>query len=181
MGTDLGRARVVSEAIAQGARASFTGICPPSRTVKMPPNGTPLNPCAEFENVSLENKAEFSMADPKAHDGYNALPLGGVWAQAPYLHNGSVPTLYHLLVPSERPTVFMKGRLDYDKKLVGYAWDLGPVAGHEEGYRFDTAAFPALSNRGHDKNRTDGDNTWKLDWSGDKSGAMAIIEYLKTR
>src|ERR1700694_4819378 len=54
---------------------------------------------------------------------YNALPLGGVWAQAPYLHNGSVPTLYHLLVPSERPTVFMKGRLDYDKKLVGYAWD----------------------------------------------------------
>jgi mono/diheme cytochrome c family protein len=82
MGTDLGRARVVSEAIAQGARASFTGICPPSRTVKMPPKGTPLNPCAEFENVSLENKAEFSMADPKAHDGYNALPLGGVWAQA---------------------------------------------------------------------------------------------------
>ncbi len=181
MGTDLGRARVVSEAIAQGARASFTGICPPSRTVKMPPNGTPLNPCAEFENVSLANKAEFAMADPKAHDGYNALPLGGVWAQAPYLHNGSVPTLYHLLVPSERPTVFMKGGLDYDKKLVGYAWDLGPAAGREEGYRFDTAAFPALSNRGHDKNRMDRDKTWKLDWSDDKSGAMAIIEYLKTR
>jgi len=181
MGTDLGRARVVSEAIAQGARASFTGICPPSRTVKMPPNGTPLNPCAEFENVSLENKAEFAMADPKAHDGYNALPLGGVWAQAPYLHNGSVPTLYHLLVPSERPMVFMKGRLDYDKKLVGYAWDLGLASGREEGYRFDTAAFPALSNRGHDKNRMGGDKIWKLDWSDDKSGAMAIIEYLKTR
>ena len=63
MGTDLGRARVVSEAIAQGARASFTGICPPSRTVKMPPSGTPLNPCAEFENVSLENKAE--LIDPQ--------------------------------------------------------------------------------------------------------------------
>ena len=75
----------------------------------------------------------------------------------------------------------MKGRLDYDKKLVGYAWDLGPAAGREEGYRFDTAAFPALSSRGHDKNRMDGDKTWKLDWSDDKSGAMAIIEYLKTR
>jgi mono/diheme cytochrome c family protein len=180
MGTDLGRARVVSEAIAQGARATFTGICPPSKTVKMPPNGTPLNPCAEFDNVSLENKAEFAMADPKAHDGYNALPLGGVWAQAPYLHNGSVPTLYHLLVPSERPRVFMKGRLDYDKQLVGYDWDLG-AARHEEGYRFDTAAFPPLSNKGHDKNRMDVDKTWKLDWSDDKAGALAIIEYLKTR
>jgi len=181
MGTDLGRAHVVSEALAQGARATFTGICPPSKTVKMPPNGTPLNPCAEFDNVSLENKAEFAMADPKAHDGYNALPLGGVWAQAPYLHNGSVPTLYHLLVPRERPTVFMKGRLDYDKKLVGYAWDLG-AAGREEGYRFDTAAFPPLSNKGHDKNRMEeGGRTWKLDWSDDKAGALAIIEYLKTR
>ncbi len=181
MGTDLGRARVVSEALAQGARALFTGICPPSRTVKMPPNGTPLNPCAEFENVSLENKAEFAMADPKTHDGYNALPLGGVWAEAPYLHNGSVPTLFHLLVPSERPKVFMKGRLDYDKKLVGYAWDIGQAPGLEAGYRFDTAAFSALSNTGHDKNIMEGNKTLKLDWSDDKASAMAIVEYLKTR
>jgi hypothetical protein len=131
--------------------------------------------------VSLENKAELAMADPKTHDGYNALPLGGVWAQAPYLHNGSSPTLYHLLVPSERPKAFMKGRLDYDKKLVGFSWDIGPVAGREEGYRFDTAAFPALSNKGHDKDVVEGGKTLKLDWSDDKAGAMAIVEYLKTR
>jgi mono/diheme cytochrome c family protein len=181
MGTDLGRARVVSEAIAQKARAGFTGICPPSKTVYMPPDGTPLNPCAEFENVSLENKAEFAMADPKAHDGYNALPLGGIWAEAPYLHNGSVPTLFHLLVPSERPKVFMKGRLDYDQKLAGYAWDNGQAPGREEGYRFDTAAFPALSNKGHDKNIMEGNKTLKLDWSDDKASAMAIVEYLKIK
>jgi len=181
IGTDHGRARVVSEAIAQRARLGFTGICPPSRVVEMPPTRKRVKPCAEFEHVSLENKAELAMADPKTHDGYNALPLGGVWAQAPYLHNGSAPTLYHLLVPSERPKAFMKGRLDYDKKLVGFSWDIGPAAGREEGYRFDTAAFPALSNKGHDKDVVEGGKTLKLDWSDDKAGAMAIVEYLKTR
>src|SRR5439155_24742141 len=39
--------------------------------------------------------------------GYAATPLTGVWANFPYLHNGSVPTLHHLLGPvSERPTIF---------------------------------------------------------------------------
>ncbi|HSH76310.1 MAG TPA: hypothetical protein VLA09_11550, partial [Longimicrobiales bacterium] len=39
--------------------------------------------------------------------GYAATPLTGVWANFPYLHNGSVPTLYHLLGPvSERPRIF---------------------------------------------------------------------------
>ncbi|HXN88119.1 MAG TPA: cytochrome C, partial [Methylocella sp.] len=180
IGTDPGRARVVSETIAQGARLSFRGICPPAKIVEMPPAGEQIKPCAEFEHVSLENKAELAMADPKAHDGYNALPLGGAWAQAPYLHNGSVPTLFHLLVPSERPNVFMKGRLDYDKKLVGFAWDISQVPGREEGYRFDTAAFPALSNKGHDKNAVEDGKTLKLDWSDDEAGAMAIVEYLKT-
>ena len=40
-------------------------------------------------------------------EGYAATPLTGVWANYPYLHNGSVPTLYHLLGPvSERPAIF---------------------------------------------------------------------------
>ncbi|MGQ0446029.1 MAG: cytochrome C [Beijerinckiaceae bacterium] len=181
IGTDPGRARVVSETMAQGARLSFTGLCPPSKVVEMPPAGEKIKPCAEFEQVSLENKAEFAMADPKAHDGYNALPLGGVWAQAPYLHNGSVPTLFHLLVPSERPKVFMKSRLDYDKILGGFSWDDNQVPGREEGYRFDTAAFPAFTNKGHDKNGVEDGKPYKLDWSDDKAGAMAIVEYLKTR
>lgn len=147
----------------------------------MPPVGVPVKPCAEFEHVSLENKAELAMLDPKEHDGYNALPLGGVWAQAPYLHNGSVPTLYHLLIPRERPNVFMKSRLRYDKKLVGFSWDISQTSGREEGYRFDTIAFPALSNKGHDKNVVEDGKILKLDWSDDKTGATAIVEYMKTR
>ncbi|MGJ0451717.1 MAG: c-type cytochrome [Methylocystis sp.] len=181
LGTDLGRARVVSDIIAKNARDSFTKICPPARVVEMPPSGDRIAPCAKFEGVSLENRADVSMADPKAHDGYNALPLGGVWAQAPYLHNGSVPTLYHLLVPRERPAIFIKSRLDYDKKLVGFSWEVPQTLMRDEGYRFDTTAFPALSNKGHDKDVIEDGKTLKLNWSDDIPGAMAIVEYLKTK
>ncbi|RNJ50967.1 c-type cytochrome [Methylocystis hirsuta] len=180
LGTDLGRARVVSDIIAKNARDSFTKICPPTRIVEMPPSGDRIAPCAKFEGVSLENRADVSMADPATHEGYNALPLGGVWAQAPYLHNGSVPTLYHLLVPRERPAVFVKSRLDYDKKLVGFSWEPAQTLSRE-GYRFDTTAFPALSNKGHDKDVIEDGKTLKLDWSDDVDGAMAIVEYLKTK
>ncbi|WP_041926831.1 c-type cytochrome [Methylocystis sp. SC2] len=180
LGTDLGRARVVSDTIARNARDSFTKICPPARVVEMPPAGDRIAPCAKFEGVSLENRADVAMADPKAHEGYNALPLGGVWAQAPYLHNGSVPTLYHLLVPRERPAVFVKSRLDYDKKLVGFAWEPAQTLSRE-GYRFDATSFPALSNKGHDKDVVEDGKTLKLDWSDDVAGAMALVEYLKTK
>lgn len=180
LGTDLGRARVVSDIIAKNARDSFTKICPPTRVVEMPPSGDRIAPCAKFEGVSLENRADVSMADPATHEGYNALPLGGVWAQAPYLHNGSTPTLYHLLVPRERPAVFIKSRLDYDKKLVGFSWEPAQKLSRE-GYRFDTTSFPALSNKGHDKDVVEDGKTLKLDWSDDVPGAMAIVEYLKTK
>lgn len=180
LGVDLGRARVVSDSIAKNARDSFTRICPPARVVEMPPSGERIAPCAKFEGVSLENRADVSMADPATHEGYNALPLGGVWAQAPYLHNGSVPTLYHLLVPRERPAVFIKSRLDYDKKLVGFSWEPAQALSRE-GYRFDTTSFPALSNKGHDKDVVEDGKSLKLDWSNDVAGAMAIVEYLKTK
>ncbi len=180
LGTDLGRAHVVSDTIAKNARDSFSRICPPTRVVEMPPAGDRVAPCAKFEEISLENRADVSMADPATHEGYNALPLGGVWAQAPYLHNGSVPTLYHLLVPRERPAVFIKSRLDYDKKLVGFSWEPAQTLSRE-GYRFDTTSFPALFNKGHDKDVVEDGKTLKLDWSDDIPGAMAIVEYLKTK
>src|SRR5262249_48096289 len=56
-------------------------------------------------------------------EGYQAPPLDGVWATAPYLHNGSVPTLYNLLNSKTRPKLFtrsFKTDLDeYDAKKVG--------------------------------------------------------------
>ncbi|WP_137930677.1 di-heme-cytochrome C peroxidase [Mesorhizobium comanense] len=51
---------------------------------------------------------------------YRARPLDGIWATAPYLHNGSVPTLYDLLRPQgDRPQAFCVGPLEFDPEKVG--------------------------------------------------------------
>lgn len=51
--------------------------------------------------------------------GYVAPPLDGVWASAPYFHNGSVPTLWHVLYPDSRPKVWKRTADGYDQKRVG--------------------------------------------------------------
>jgi len=51
--------------------------------------------------------------------GYLAPPLNGIWATAPYLHNGSVPTLWHLLHPGQRPVVWMRNEDGYDRSELG--------------------------------------------------------------
>ena len=95
---------------------------------------------------------------------YLARPLTGVWATAPYLHNGSVPTLWHLLHPAERPAKFVVGNREYDPAKLGYS-----TGG--DGWIFDTSQ-PGKSNIGH---------------AGDKYGTnltedqkAALLEFLKT-
>ena len=51
--------------------------------------------------------------------GYVAPPLDGIWATAPYLHNGSVPTLWHLLHQAQRPAVWKRTEDGYDQAKVG--------------------------------------------------------------
>src|SRR5262249_52952371 len=59
--------------------------------------------------------------NPAKEPIYRARPLNGVWATAPYLHNGSVPSLYWMLTPAaERPTSFCQGARDYDPRDVGF-------------------------------------------------------------
>jgi hypothetical protein len=59
--------------------------------------------------------------NPAREPQYRARPLNGVWATAPYLHNGSVPSLYWLLKPAaERPKQFCIGSRDFDPHEVGY-------------------------------------------------------------
>lgn len=51
---------------------------------------------------------------------YKARPINGVWASAPYLHNGSVPTIYDLLLPAgRRPATFHVGNIELDLEKVG--------------------------------------------------------------
>ena len=53
-------------------------------------------------------------------------PLDGIWASAPYLHNGSVPTVYHVLKSKSRPRIFTRSyrceRDDYDPVKLGLKW-----------------------------------------------------------
>jgi mono/diheme cytochrome c family protein len=52
-------------------------------------------------------------------EGYVAPPLDGVWASAPYFHNGSAPTLWHVLHPKARPAVWSPNGSGYDREKVG--------------------------------------------------------------
>lgn len=75
---------------------------------------------------------------------FKAGPLHGAWATAPYLHNGSVPTLDDLLrPPAERPAVFWTGSAQFDPVRIGF--DHGPGPGL---FRFDTNA-PGNGRQGH--------------------------------
>ena len=77
---------------------------------------------------------------------YKARPLEGIWATAPYLHNGSVPTLYDLLQPpAKRPATFAVGTRAFDPKKVGY--DTDPTAAGNS-FVFNTA-LDGNSNKGH--------------------------------
>lgn len=57
----------------------------------------------------------------QAAEGYIAPPLSGIWSSAPYLHNGSVPTLWHLMHPETRPDRFVVGGHALDLDRLGIA------------------------------------------------------------
>jgi mono/diheme cytochrome c family protein len=100
-------------------------------------------------------------------NGYANMPLDGLWLRAPYLHNGSVPTLRDLLSPSNaRPRVFYRGSDEYDFGAVGFI-STGAAA-ERSGFRFDTSV-PGNGNGGHEY----GTNLSPEDKD-------ALIEYLKT-
>lgn len=88
-------------------------------------------------------------ATPARLDAYKAVPLAGVWANAPYLHNGSVANLRQLLTaPAERASRFTVGGRDYDPAVMGYPADTAAP-----GYVLDTA-LPGNAATGHDYGTT---------------------------
>lgn len=77
--------------------------------------------------------------------GYKARPLDGIWATPPFLHNGSVPTLFQLLSPlSERQSQFWVGNFEFNPKQVGFE-----NAEFPGGFLFDTS-ITGNGNRGHE-------------------------------
>ena len=99
--------------------------------------------------------------------GYIAAFLDGIWLRAPYLHNGSVPTLRDMLKPvAERPKVFYRGYDVYDPVNVGFITQ-GPEA-QRVGTKFDVSER-ASGNQGHEFGAT-----------LPAAEKNALIEYLKT-
>jgi mono/diheme cytochrome c family protein len=121
--------------------------------------------------VDWYNKSWFATSTPHSSfeptDGYVAPPLDGIWASAPYFHNGSVPTVYQVLHSTARPERWTRSgdSKDYDWKRLG--WNYEPEPKNKK-WTFDTNT-PGYGNGGH--------------YFGDKlseSERWAVVEYLKT-
>jgi hypothetical protein len=101
-------------------------------------------------------------------DGYTNDALDGAWLRAPYLHNGSVPTMYDLLSkPAARPTRFYKGYDVYDQGKLGFRSDVAQAKGRKF-FEFD-ATHKGNGNGGHD---------YGTDLGPEQK--TALIEYMKT-
>jgi mono/diheme cytochrome c family protein len=119
-------------------------------------------------------RAAEPLRDREDPAGYLAPPLDGVWASAPYFHNGSVPTLWHVLHPDQRPVVWRRTATGYDDRRVGLEIEAftelpaGRLRSSERRRYFDTRK-PGKSAAGHDfADVLDADEK------------RALLEYLKT-
>jgi hypothetical protein len=126
-------------------------------------------------------------ATPPNAMAYKARPLEGIWATAPYLHNGSVPNLYELLLPANRRSKsFFVGNQSFDPKQVGY------VTSEAEGafeFRVENETGPVAgnANTGHDGHglgtrlgytETYDDGEWREFTEEER---YALIEFMKSQ
>jgi len=116
IGTDPARARSLTERLAETLSYSWWGY------------GTPDEPGACFGVV--------------ADGGYLAPPLHGIWASAPYFHNGSVPDVWSVLDPDARPDIWRRRSTpaprDVPGVVMGFDTDLARAYDHERlGWRYD--------------------------------------------
>jgi cytochrome c peroxidase len=112
-----------------------------------------------------------TLVDPP---GYVAPPLDGVWASAPYFHNGSVPTLWHVLHPSDRPAVWKRSEDGYDTGRVGLEVETfgtlpAEVADPRERRSYFDTSRRGMSSGGH-----------LFPDELDEPQKRAVLEYLKT-
>jgi hypothetical protein len=160
VGTDPNRANSFGQAV---------GTTPFPKAISPILNGLKKRAFAD-DGISPAEQADMD-ANPviwRATAQYLARPLNGIWATAPYLHNGSVPTLYDLLHPDRRPAKFAMGNREFDPAKIGYQDDVtaaGPTI-----WIYDTSQS-GNSNIGH---------------SGEAFGTtlpedqkVALLEYLK--
>lgn len=125
--------------------------------------------------TNLINLSWFGETPMTATNAYVAPPLTGIWARAPYFHNGSVPTLKGVLLSSERPDYWVRTgseTTDYDFTNVGWNYTVGIAntdrSTHQGRRTYDTTQT-GMSNSGH----TYGDSLTQAQRND-------LIEFLKT-
>jgi hypothetical protein len=131
------------------------------------------HPIESIESWIHEHASKTGIATSKVQ-GYKARPLNGIWATAPYLHNGSVPNLYEILLPvAQRSKTFTLGSREYDPVRVGYSMEQPKTGNGYAPFTFDTSLRGNL-NKGHEYLTTQEgvpfteDQRWQL------------VEYMKT-
>jgi processive rubber oxygenase RoxA-like protein len=108
-------------------------------------------------------------------NSYVAPPLDGIWANAPYLHNGAVPTMWDLLTPDSRPAIWRRTDSGYDPNKLGVeitTYDKLPddATTPEQKRLYYQTSLRALGNHGH---------RYPPQGLSDRE-KMSLIEYLKT-
>jgi mono/diheme cytochrome c family protein len=128
---------------------------------------------AYFNKTWFAGNSAHAEEDP---NGYIAPPLDGVWASAPYFHNGSVPTIYGVLTQEARPKYFRRtgGAKEYDKQNLGLKVEslTGPAAPDlfpEAKRRIVDTTLPGLGNQGH-----------PFGFKLSEKEKRQVMEYLKT-
>lgn len=155
-----------------GDKTSFPDMIVPVAQIGTDPDRTMLFGKKEIDAINSTWFGDPPMVDT---DGYLAPTLLGIWARAPYFHNGSVPDLEGVLNSTTRPAVWKRtgmAALDYDQQKVGWRYTVPSERGDKstiEGRKIYDTAREGLGNGGH----TFGDTL-------SASDREAVIEYLKS-
>jgi hypothetical protein len=177
-GFPLTPAKVAQSGVWRAIRQDLGDLLPqqaPGPLASTKPTMTMVLKIQAFAKAQLEAKVVARLskfynkptsADPGA--AYESRVLHGIWATAPYLHNGSVPSLWELLTPArQRRSTFMVGSRTFDPKNVGYVTDQSPFKNGT--FVADPANANGNGNGGHE---------YGTDLREDER--WAIIEYLKS-
>lgn len=164
-------------------------------------DGTVRDPVRHIDHVPVSEPER-----PEHLLVYKARPLNGIWATAPYLHNGSVPNLYELFLPSCaqeersghagpcRSTRFTVGSREFDPVKVGFVskdvqtpgglfvFDVDLPGNSNAGHEYAAGKTPVLKLDAQERPARDHEGQLVLEWLPAISDAdrWALVEYLKT-
>ena len=115
--------------------------------LRIPPSSSvPPAIAVAGEALSKAERKALCLGTSNSVLAYKARPLSGIWATAPYLHNGSVSSLAELLLPpAKRKMSFQTGSKEFDVKSVGFVSEASP----DNGFTLDTS-IEGNSKEGHD-------------------------------